>query len=142
MSLWHLFPDNRYYEKIGKNEPVDITDELATLEIPNEWIWVRFSHIFEIQTGASFKKEEAKKECFDNSIRILRGGNIRPFMYDLKPDDLYIMKDLNEFNNNLQCNTLITPAVTNIENIGKIARIDKLLINTNVGGFVYKVSWI
>ena len=59
-------------------------------------------------------------------------------MYDLKPDDLYIMKDLNEFNNNLQCNTLITPAVTSIENIGKIARIDKLLINTNVGGFVYK----
>ena len=28
--------DNRYYEKIGKNEPVDITDDLP-FDIPDSW---------------------------------------------------------------------------------------------------------
>ena len=37
----------------------------------------------------------------------------------------------------LQENDLITPAVTSLENIGKIARIEKNYTNVTVGGFVY-----
>ena len=38
------------YEKIGKNEPVCIADEVP-FEIPESWEWVRFSSIIELQSG-------------------------------------------------------------------------------------------
>ena len=44
--------DNRYYEKIGKNEPVDITDDLP-FEIPNNWIWIRLSSLSEVSAGGT-----------------------------------------------------------------------------------------
>ena len=42
--------DNLPYEKIGKNEPVCIADEVP-FEIPESWEWVRFSSIIELQSG-------------------------------------------------------------------------------------------
>ena len=38
------------YEKVGKNEPVCIADEVP-FEIPESWEWVRFSSIIELQSG-------------------------------------------------------------------------------------------
>ena len=38
------------YEKIDKNEPVCIADEVP-FEIPESWEWVRFSSIIELQSG-------------------------------------------------------------------------------------------
>ena len=35
--------DNRYYEKIGKNEPVDITDDLP-FDIPDSWEWIKMDN--------------------------------------------------------------------------------------------------
>ena len=38
------------YEKVGKNEPVCITDEVP-FEIPDSWEWVRFGCIINLQSG-------------------------------------------------------------------------------------------
>ena len=42
--------DNLPYEKVGKNEPVCIADEVP-FDIPENWEWVRFSNIIELQSG-------------------------------------------------------------------------------------------
>lgn len=42
--------DHRFYEKIGKNEPVCIDDELP-FEIPGSWEWVRLGNVFQHNTG-------------------------------------------------------------------------------------------
>ena len=44
--------DNLPYEKVGKNEPVCITDEVP-FEIPESWEWVRLGSIFSIEMGQS-----------------------------------------------------------------------------------------
>ena len=58
-----FFRDNRYYEKIGKNEPIDITDDLP-FEIPETWTWIRFNEIFEIRNG--FTPLKSNKEFWTN----------------------------------------------------------------------------
>ena len=127
--------DNCYYEKIGNNEPVKLED--LPFDIPDNWAWVRLNDIIHIQTGASFKKEQSTQEAKDGLIRVLRGGNILPFQYSLKSDDLYIPQELVSDDIILRRNDLITPAVTSLENIGKIAVINTELSNTTAGGFVY-----
>ncbi len=42
--------DNLPYEKVGKNEPVCIADEVP-FDIPESWEWTRFSTIIELQSG-------------------------------------------------------------------------------------------
>ena len=78
--------DNKYYEQIG-TEVIDITDEIP-FEIPKNWIWTRLKNFCSVCTGATFKKEEMESEhC---GIRVLRGGNIKPFQLCTKPDDIFI----------------------------------------------------
>ena len=60
-----------------------------------------------------------------------------PFRYLLKNDDLYIPNSIVSKDIFLKQNDLITPAVTSLENIGKIAVINKDLPNVIIGGFVY-----
>ena len=70
-------------------------------------------------------------------IRILRGGNILSSKYILKSDDIYIPDKLVSKNILLNIYDLITPIVSSLENIGKIAIIDSNLKDITVGGFVY-----
>ena len=44
--------DNLPYEKVGKNEPVCIADQMP-FEIPESWEWVRLGSIFSIEMGQS-----------------------------------------------------------------------------------------
>ena len=46
--------DNLSYEKVGKNEPVCIADEVP-FDIPDSWEWVRISEVFQIEMGQSPK---------------------------------------------------------------------------------------
>ena len=42
--------DNLPYEKVGKNEPVCIADEVP-FDIPESWEWVRLGSVIELQSG-------------------------------------------------------------------------------------------
>ena len=94
--------------------------------------------MLEIQTGASFKKEQANAN--KKGIRILRGGNILPNKYIFKDDDVFVSEEFVNANTILKKNCIITPAVTSLENIGKMAVIEKDYNNVSAGGFVFIIS--
>ena len=125
--------DNKYYEQIGQ-EIVDISEDIP-FEIPESWSWIRLSNICSICTGATFKKEDATQN--QRGVRILRGGNILPFRICIKDDDIFIPRDAVKYNILLRQNDIVTPAVTSLENIGKMARIESDMPTTTVGGFVF-----
>ena len=114
---------------------VCIDDEIP-FEIPAGWEWTRLKDLCSIFTGASFKKEEAKTNG-NNLIRVLRGGNILPFRLQLKGDDIFICKELVNENILLRQNDLVTPAVTSLENICKMACFEHDYSDITVGGFVF-----
>ena len=125
--------DNKYYEQIG-TEIIDITDEIP-FEIPKNWIWTRLKNFCSVCTGATFKKEEVESEhC---GIRVLRGGNIKPFQLCTKPDDIFIPQSKVKEDILLKHNDIVTPAVTSLENIGKMAIVELDMPHTTVGGFVF-----
>ena len=126
--------DNKYYENLN-GEVIDITDQIP-FDIPTSWQWVRLRTLCNIATGASFKKEEASIPSA-NKVRVLRGGNIQPFMLQLKGDDIFINRDLVNENILLRQNDLVTPAVTSLENICKMARIEQDYADMTMGGFVF-----
>ena len=125
--------DNRYYEKVG-NEMVCIDDELP-FDIPQTWTWINIGALFYIQTGASFKKEQANS--MSKGVRILRGGNISPDYYSFKDDDIFIDESIVTSSILLRKNDLITPAVTSLENVGKMARVLEDYDDVSAGGFVF-----
>ena len=86
-------------------------------------------------TGATFKKEDARHD--NQGIRVLRGGNILPFEIKSKDDDIFLSPDCIKQDILLKQNDLITPAVTSLENICKMARAEKDMPTTTVGGFVF-----
>ena len=125
--------DNKYYEQIGQ-ETTEITEELP-FEIPNGWEWCRLRDLCSIFTGATFRKDEANTNY--QGIRILRGGNILPFEIIQKTDDIFLSSEQVKEGILLKQNDIITPAVTSLENIGKMARVEQDLSNVTVGGFVF-----
>ena len=125
--------DNKYYEQVGKNIN-EITEEIA-FDLPNGWSWCRLKDICSIFTGATFKKEETVTT--KEGVRILRGGNISPFELKIKDDDIFLTKDKVKENIILKENDILTPAVTSLENIGKMVRVNSDMPNTTVGGFVF-----
>ncbi|GAD04965.1 type I restriction-modification system, specificity subunit S [Porphyromonas crevioricanis JCM 15906] len=125
--------DNKYYEQIGK-EIFDITEEVP-YDLPNSWSFCRLREICFIFTGATFRKEETIGEI--SGVRILRGGNILPRKLLYKPDDIFLPKDKIPNSILLRKNDIVTPAVTSLENIGKMVRIASHIQDTAVGGFVF-----
>mgnify|MGYP004637182607 CR=1 FL=1 len=128
--------DNKYYELID-GSPVCI-DEFLPFQIPETWVWCKVKDLLEIQTGASFKKEQANAN--KKGIRILRGGNILPNKYIFKDDDVFVSEEFVNANTILKKNSIITPAVTSLENVGKMAVIEKDYNNVSAGGFVFIIS--
>ena len=125
--------DNKYYEQID-GETVDITEDIP-FDIPDGWTWCRLKAICTIFTGATFKKEDSTTD--KKGIRILRGGNILPFKINFNADDIFLPPNFVKENILLQRNDIVTPAVTSLENIGKMARIKDNLVDVSVGGFVF-----
>ena len=135
-SVIYKGDDNKYYELID-NSPVCI-DEFLPFQIPETWAWCKVKDLLEIQTGASFKKEQVNANR--KGIRILRGGNILPNKYIFKNDDVFVSDEFVNTNTLLKKNCIITPAVTSLENIGKMAVIEKDYNNVSAGGFVFIFS--
>ncbi len=67
----------------------------------------------------------------------MRGGNISPFELKVKDDDIFLTEDKVKEDILLKENDILTPAVTSLENIGKMARVDNNMPDTTVGGFVF-----
>ena len=65
---------NLPYEKIGKNEPVCIADEVP-FEIPESWEWVRFSSISSLVTKGTTPRG-GNVSYVDSGIGFLRAENI------------------------------------------------------------------
>ncbi len=128
--------DNKYYELID-DSPVCI-DEFLPFQIPETWTWCKVKDLLKIQTGASFKKEQAN--VIKKGIRILRGGNILPNKYIFKDDDVFVSEEFVNANTILKKNSIITPAVTSLENIGKMAVIERDYNNVSAGGFIFIMS--
>ena len=124
---------NGHYEKIG-GEIIDISEDIP-FDIPDSWSWVRLRNLCSIMTGATFRKEDARHD--EQGIRVLRGGNVLPFEIRLKGDDIFLSPDCVKQDILLKQNDLITPAVTSLENICKMARVEKDMPTTTVGGFVF-----
>ena len=125
--------DNKYYEQIS-DEVVDITEDIP-FDVPEGWSWCRLKSICTIFTGATFKKEDANTD--KTGIRILRGGNILPFEITFKGDDIFLPYNAIKENILLRKNDIVTPAVTSLENIGKMALVKDDLPDVTVGGFVF-----
>ena len=126
--------DNTPYEKIGNAEPVSIADEVP-FDIPDSWEWCRVGDLFGNASGLSFKKEVLSVKT-DNMVRVLRGGNIGEEEYYFKDDDVFISSEYVKDNLFLKKNYMITPAVSSLDHIGKIALIEKDYSDVVVGGFV------
>ena len=126
--------DNRHYEKFADGTVKCIEDEID-FDLPEGWAFARINALFYIQTGASFKKEQSTNDI--SQIRVLRGGNILQGEYRFFDNDIFIDDHLISSNILLRVNDLITPAVTSIENIGKLALIDKNYDRVTAGGFVF-----
>lgn len=122
--------------KIKKTKPLpEITEDEKPFDIPESWEWVRLGDCVSNKSGASYKKGDLEIKT-EKMIRVLRGGNISDLEYFFKDDDVMIDASFVKENLLLCKNTLITPAVTSLQHIGKMARIDKNYDNVVVGGFV------
>ena len=86
-------------------------------------------------SGLAYKKDALAIKA-DKMIRVLRGGNIGEEQFYFKGDDVFISSELVKPELYLRKNYMITPAVSSLDHIGKIALIDKDYSDTVVGGFV------
>ena len=125
--------DNTPYEKIG--DEVRSLVDLAPFEIPSSWEWCRVGDLFSNMSGLAYKKDALAIKA-DKMIRVLRGGNIDEEQFLFKGDDVFISSELVKPELYLRKNYMITPAVSSLDHIGKIALIDKDYSDTVVGGFV------
>ena len=124
---------NTPYEKIG--DEVRSLADLAPFEIPSSWEWCRVGDLFSNMSGLAYKKDALAIKA-DKMVRVLRGGNIGEEQFYFKGDDVFISSELVKPELYLRKNYMITPAVSSLDHIGKIALIDKDYSDTVVGGFV------
>ena len=125
--------DNTPYEKIG--DEVRSLADLAPFEIPSSWEWCRVGDLFSNMSGLAYKNDALAIKA-DKMVRVLRGGNIGEEQFYFKGDDVFISSELVKPELYLRKNYMITPAVSSLDHIGKIALIDKDYSDTVVGGFV------
>lgn len=121
-------------KKIKKEKNVEYVSEYP-FDIPETWIWARLGDIVYNKSGLSYKKGDLDNVSND-MVRVFRGGNIQDLQYVIKTDDVQIDRSYVKEELYLKRNMLITPAVTSLEHIGKMARIDTDMDSTVVGGFV------
>ena len=109
--------------------------------MPYGWKICSVSDIAYLRTGATFDKANVLLSNKNEGIRVLRGGNISTCKIDFQIDDIFIPTAIVNPSIHVQQYDIITPAVTSLENIGKMARVfTKPTSNYTVGGFVYLLT--
>ena len=71
--------DNLPYEKIGKNEPVCIADEVP-FDIPESWEWCRIGELFFLQAGKNISSSSISEKPFANAVPCYGGNGIRGYV--------------------------------------------------------------
>lgn len=73
----HIFrgEDGHFYERVGKNEPVCIDEELP-FEIPESWEWARLFNLFSIINGDRGKNYPAKSTLKPTGIPFISALNL------------------------------------------------------------------
>ena len=71
--------DNLPYEKVGKNEPVCIADEVP-FEIPDSWEWARISTVFSLQAGKNIQASDISESDFDGAYLCYGGNGVRGYV--------------------------------------------------------------
>ena len=115
---------NTPYEKIG--DEVRSLVDLEPFEIPSSWEWCRVGDLFSNMSGLSYKKDALAIKT-DKMVRVLRGGNIGEEQFCFKNDDVFISSELVKPELYLRKNYMITPAVSSLDHIGKIALIGSIV---------------
>ena len=109
--------------------------------MPCGWKICDVSDIAYLRTGATFDKANVLHSNKNEGIRVIRGGNISTYKIDFRTDDIFIPTAIVNPSIHVQQYDIITPAVTSLENIGKMARvITNPTSNYTVGGFVYLLT--
>lgn len=117
----------------------EITEEEIPFDIPESWCWCRLGELVTNRSGLGYKKENLDVKTKD-MIRVLRGGNIFELKYHQKVDDIFIDRSFVKEELLLKRNTLVTPAVTSLEHIGKMGRIEDDYSDMVVGVFVLMIE--
>lgn len=79
-------------EQIG---PAPAEDEVP-FALPEKWKWVRLGGLIRYISGTAYQKNDVSKSS-NNSIRILRGGNIGKYgEIFLQDDDVFVTKELQD----------------------------------------------
>ena len=125
--------------KLIKKEREVLEQDEPPFDIPENWGWIRVGDCISNRAGLAYSKGDLDIKG-DSMIRVLRGGNIGDMKYSLKPDDVLIASQFVPSELLLKQNMLITPAVTSLEHVGKVGRIDKDLDDAVVGGFVLMLT--
>ena len=77
--------DNLPYEKVGKNEPVCIADEVS-FEIPDTWEWVRLGSIGDWGSGAT--PSRSIPEYYGGDIPWLKTGDLNDGYIEYIPENI------------------------------------------------------
>ena len=80
--------DNLPYEKVGKNDPVCIADEVP-FEIPESWEWVRISTVFTLQAGKNIKASDIFESNFNGSYLCYGGNGVRGYVKSYNREGTY-----------------------------------------------------
>lgn len=116
-------------------EEESVSDSYDSFDIPDEWQWNTIGSVMSVTTGLTYNKLD-QCSASNNALRVLRGGNILDnYKYDLFDNDVFVT--YRDKYIRLQKDDVITPSVTSLEKICKVALIDRELPNTTAGGFVY-----
>ena len=108
-------------------------------EIPDSWVWTRFSTLIRIIGGVSYDKKDVTK----TGIRILRGGNINNLEISLFSDDVFLPEKYYDHEKQVQANDILIVASTGSKSvIGKAGYVLTPMPNTQIGAFLRIVRCI
>ena len=126
--------------KIKKEKPLSkITEGEIPFDVPENWIWCRLGDLISVYGGLAYNKTNLSVS-HNEMITVLRGGNILDLSYAFFDNDVKISPEfVKKEDLYLKKNQLITPAVTSLENLGKMARIERDYNNVVAGGFVLNI---